>query len=308
MSNLENTSTLGGTVPVVALHCSGATAGQWRHLKETLGAGYTLYAPEHYGCASAGPWTGLGRFTLADEATRTLALIEALSEPVHLVGHSYGGGLALHIALALVQERPAQIASLSLYEPSAFNLLPYFDIEGHRGHKEISALTKAVNDHIVIGDYRSAACVFVDYWGGPGAWETTPKKIKDGIIRWMPKASLDFAALINEPVSLGELAQFDVPTVLIRGAYAPAPTRVIAENLSAITGNSKLRVVDGAGHMGPLTHPVPVNELIVGHIDHCAQASRNLPSPEKIPLSMANENMRPPDMSDDLLSSYALAS
>ena len=45
-------------VPVIALHCSGAGAGQWRQLGETLGLAYTLFAPEHYGCERTGPWTG----------------------------------------------------------------------------------------------------------------------------------------------------------------------------------------------------------------------------------------------------------
>ena len=43
---------------VIALHCSGAGAGQWRQLGETLGRTYTLLAPEHYGCERTGPWTG----------------------------------------------------------------------------------------------------------------------------------------------------------------------------------------------------------------------------------------------------------
>ena len=104
---------------VIALHCSGAGAGQWQQLGEALGPAYTLFAPEHYGCERTGPWTGTHAFTLADEAARTIDLIDKSDRKVHLVGHSYGGGVALHVALA----RPARIASLALYEPSAFHLL-----------------------------------------------------------------------------------------------------------------------------------------------------------------------------------------
>jgi len=94
---------------VIALHCSGSGASQWRRLGEELGGDYELVAPEHYGCESIGAWTGEHTFTLADEAARTLALIDRCDRPVHLVGHSYGGGLALHIAL----KRPNRIASLT---------------------------------------------------------------------------------------------------------------------------------------------------------------------------------------------------
>jgi pimeloyl-ACP methyl ester carboxylesterase len=84
-----------------------------------LGADYDLVAPEHYGCDRVGPWTGEHAFTLADEAARTIALIDGADRKVHLVGHSYGGGVALHAALI----RPDSVASLVLYEPSAFHFL-----------------------------------------------------------------------------------------------------------------------------------------------------------------------------------------
>ena len=104
---------------VIALHCSGAGGSQWADLTKRLGAHYEVLTPEHYGCDSSGPWTGNHAFTLADEAARTIALIDASEEKVHLVGHSYGGGVALHVAVA----RRARIASMALYEPSLFHLL-----------------------------------------------------------------------------------------------------------------------------------------------------------------------------------------
>ena len=103
---------------VIALHCSGAGASQWSSLADALGGDYDVLAPEHYGCESSGPWTGEHAFTLADEAARAIALIDHREEKVHLVGHSYGGGVALHVALA----RPDRIASMALYEPP-FHLL-----------------------------------------------------------------------------------------------------------------------------------------------------------------------------------------
>src|ERR1041384_8297737 len=115
---------------VIALHCAGAGSSQWRQLAGVLGDGYELLAPEHYGCENTGPWSGEHPFTLAAEEARTIALIDAPERNVHLVGHSYGGGVALHVALA----RPEHIASLTLYEPSAFQLLKAF------GDREIAAL------------------------------------------------------------------------------------------------------------------------------------------------------------------------
>src|SRR6516164_6506818 len=121
---------------VITLHRSGAGASRWCRLAETLGGRYEVLAPEHYGSESRGTWTGEHIFSLADE--RTLPLIEKCAEKVHLVGHAYGGGLALHVALV----RPDRIASLALYEPSAFHLLPQMGQSGVAAYAEIAGVAR----------------------------------------------------------------------------------------------------------------------------------------------------------------------
>jgi pimeloyl-ACP methyl ester carboxylesterase len=249
---------------VIALHCSGANAGEWRKLAETLGEGYELIAPEHYGCESAGPWHGGHAFALADEAARTIALIDATSRKVHLVGHSYGGAVALHVALA----RPHRIASLTLYEPCAFFLLRQF-AHGAEPFAEIRAIGLAAANGVVTGDYRGAAKTFVDYWSGPGTWDATRPTIQDGLIAWMPTASLEFAALFSEPTPAAAFKRLDMPSLIIRGEHAPLPTRVVADILLGAIRGAALEEVAGAGHMGPITHAADVNALIVRHIARC---------------------------------------
>src|SRR6516164_484175 len=154
-------------VPVIALHCSGAGASEWYSLAEALGDDYELLAPEHYGSASNGAWTGEHAFTLADDAARAIALVDASQSKVHLVGHSYGGGVALHVALA----RLSQIASMVLYEPSAFHLLRQLGEPGAEAFSEIAGVARQVADGVLTGDYRRALAGFVDYWSGIGTWE-----------------------------------------------------------------------------------------------------------------------------------------
>jgi pimeloyl-ACP methyl ester carboxylesterase len=248
--------------PVIALHCSGAGAGQWRRLGETLGKSCDLIAPEHFGCESVGHWTGEHGFTLADEAARTIALIDAAGRKVHLIGHSYGGGVALHVALV----RPGRIATLTLYEPSAFHLLKSFGDDGRAALVEINAVANKMREGVISGDHRGAAAVFVDYWSGRGAWNAQRPELQAAVVRWMPKAPLDFAALFAEPTPPGAYARLTCPVLIIRGEHAPAPTRLIAEMLPSLVPTARLKVVAGAGHMGPLTHATEVNALIVQHI------------------------------------------
>jgi pimeloyl-ACP methyl ester carboxylesterase len=247
---------------VMALHCSGASAGEWNYLAEALGGGYQVMAPEHFGNESAGPWTGEHPFALADEAARTIALIDKCESKVHLVGHSYGGGVALHVALA----RPRRIASMALYEPSAFHLLRQMSGEGSEAFAEIKSIARRTCEGVVTGDYRGAASAFVNYWSGPGAWDALRPAVRAALSRWSPKAPLDFRALIEEPTPASAYDKLDFPVLILRGEHAPLPTRVIAEGLSHLLPTSRSMTVDGAGHMGPLTHPAEVSALMVQHI------------------------------------------
>ena len=247
---------------VIALHCSGAGASQWCYLAETLGGRYEVVAPEHYGCESTGPWTGEHAFTLADEAARAIALIDKSEEEVHLVGHSYGGGVALNVAMA----RPDRVASMALYEPSAFHLLRQMGEPGAEAYREIAGVARRICQGVVTGDYRGAVAGFVDYWNGPGAWNTMRPSAQSALVRWAPKGPLDFQALMEDRTPLRAYRALSFPVVILRGEHAPLPTRVIAQGLSELLPTSRLVVVDGAGHMGPLTHAPEVSALIVRHI------------------------------------------
>ncbi|HEU0060972.1 MAG TPA: alpha/beta fold hydrolase [Hyphomicrobiaceae bacterium] len=263
MQGQVSNGTFGVNSPVVALHCSGAGAGQWRALGEALGSRCQLFAPEHYGSEAAGPWRGTHAFMLADEAARTIAFIDRCESKVHLVGHSYGGGVALHVALA----RKGRIASLTLYEPSAFHLLKQLDDPAAASaFSEIAALARETAYCVSIGNLQRAAITFVDYWGGPDAWLALRPAVQAALMRWIPKASLDFYALIEEPTPLGAYASLAVPVLILRGEYAPRPARLIAETLSARLPRSRSRIVEDAGHMGPLTRAAFVGQLMADHI------------------------------------------
>ena len=258
----QHSPTTTDPAPVIALHCSGAGAAQWRRLGDVLDSRYELVAPEHYGCDSVGPWSGEHAFTLADEAARTIGVIDRSDCKVHLVGHSYGGGVALRAAV----ERPNRIASLTLYEPSAFHLLKAMGARGAVALTEIRAIATQVAKGVITGDYRGGVSSFVDYWGGPGAWAALRPSVQAALTRWTPKAPLDFRALIDEPTPASAYADLRFPTLIMRGEHAPAPTRLIAETLPTLMPAARLVVIAGAGHMGPLTHASEVNAAIERHI------------------------------------------
>lgn len=245
-------------VPVVALHCSGADGRQWRQLADALDEGFDLVTPDFYGAAGKAAWGGAHAFSLADEAQPILDLIDILATPVHLVGHSYGGGVALHIAL----RRPRAIASLALYEPSAFHLLRQAGASKAESFAEISRIAETSAEGVASGDYQGAARRFVNYWSGEGSWDALRPSLQAALTRWLPKAPLDFHALIEEPSTLAAYAALPMPLLILRGECAPAPTAAVAGLLAEALPHCRKATIAGAGHMGPVTHA----EVVAGEI------------------------------------------
>jgi pimeloyl-ACP methyl ester carboxylesterase len=224
----------------IALHCSGAGAREWRFLTEALAPDCELLAPEHFGCQSSGPWSGEHAFSLVDEAARTIALIDRCEAKIHLVGHSYGGGVALHVALA----GPDRVAGMALYEPSAFHLLPQMGERGREAYAEISRVARHLRESIVIGDYRSGVAAFVDYWNEPGAWNAMRPEAQRALTSWAPKGVLEFRALFSEATSTRNYLDLEFPVrrrfwTFLHSLYARA----------RLNGNSELsRRINIVGH------------------------------------------------------------
>lgn len=263
MPSITRSKNASGRVPiVVALHCSGAGGYEWRHLTRVLGQRFQLIAPDLIGCGAAAPWTGTSPFTASDEAVRVVDIIDAAEGPVHLVGHSYGGAIALRAAL----ERPARIASLAVYEPMALHVLKTAGADGRAALEEITAFAASIDRAVLCGAYWAAAELFVDHFNGAGAFAAMEPVAQASVVRYIPKACLEFRALSEEPASLADYRRLNFPTLLLVGDHAAEPERLIGRQLAKAMTFASRRTVFGAGHMGPFTHQTIVNAMIADHI------------------------------------------
>ena len=245
---------------VLLLHCSASSGAQWRSLGAKLGSRYRVLVPDLIGYGAAAPWPGQGGFSLAKEAAAVLAGVDG---PFHLVGHSYGGGVALHIA----RNRPERIRSLTLIEPSAFHLLRGGDETDRAALREISEVAADARDALATGDYVAGFGRFVDYWSGPGTWDAMPAEKRATFAPQLAKVVLDFHALLDERAGVDNLRALRSPTLLVQGGCTTLPSRCVCARLRAALPGAAFRVVRGAGHMLPITHRDAVDALIAEHID-----------------------------------------
>src|SRR5690606_23148098 len=143
-------------------------------------------------------------------------------------GHSYGAGVALRAAV----ERPTRIASLSLYEPTAFNVLKAIS-QGDVHLAEIRRIAGDVGRAVADGDRAAAARRFIDYWNGAGVFDAMRADQQAELIRYVPKAVLEFRALIDEPIPLQAYRRIGGRLLLMRGEHAPAVTDAIVRKLTS---------------------------------------------------------------------------
>jgi pimeloyl-ACP methyl ester carboxylesterase len=250
----------GSGEPVLLLHCSGSSSAQWRSLAQRLAERYRVIAPDLYGYGGTAHWPGGRPFHLECEAEIVLALLARVGERAHLVGHSYGGAVALHLAAA----RGELLRSLTLIEPVAFYLLKGADAPAL---SEITKVGDNVARALASGDYVAGVRHFVDYWSGTQVQAQLPAEKSYATAARLPKIALDFHATLNYPGWLEDLRTLAVPTLLLSGTTSPLPTRRICELLAHALPHAELKAIAGAGHMAPITHRDPVNAIVTMHID-----------------------------------------
>jgi pimeloyl-ACP methyl ester carboxylesterase len=259
--------------PVIALHCSGSSGRQWRGLADTLGERFRVLAPDLHGNGGTASWRGHRPITLADEAAIVGALLDACGGAAHLVGHSFGGAVALHAA----RLHAPRVRSLALIEPVAFHLLRADDEHDAAALREISEVADRVTRALASGDYLAGFGRFVDYWSGPGAWAAVPEAKHAAMAASLGAVALNFWAGLNEPTRARHFAEVDVPTLVVRGERSPFAGRRVAGRVAQVLPNARLVTLDGAGHMAPVTHADAVNDLIRAHLEAHVHAPRRHP-------------------------------
>jgi pimeloyl-ACP methyl ester carboxylesterase len=194
---------------------------------------------------------------LDDEIALLQSVFLAAGDRFHLVGHSYGGAIALKAALT----HQHRLISLVLYEPVLFSVLmanaPQSDAA-----REIAAVRDDTIRLVEEGDIDASAERFVDYWTGDGAWAAIPESRRPGIAAAVRTAKPEWHALFHEPTPLGAFAQINVPTLLLTGTRSKVSTLAVARLLTTVLPRVHVQEIEGVGHMAPVTRPELINPFI----------------------------------------------
>ena len=252
-----------GSGPTILLaHCSGASHRLWAPFVEAFRGRYRVIAPDLVGYGQSEPWPINARLHPWSDLSALAALAERSSEPIHLVGHSYGGTVALEAARVL----GAHVKSLTLIEPVAFHLLR---LTGRMQEwQELSNVGREMTEALRLYRERGAAGVYMKYWLGRLRWWSMSPKARRRVLLTVGKVGAEFEAVSGLSTSVADYRNIKVPTRLIVGEKTRKPARAIVDELLELLPNSHRHVIPGAGHMSPLTHAASVGVLISRHVEH----------------------------------------
>ena len=183
----------------------------------------------------------------------------------HLVGHSFGGLVALAVAV----RNKVPLASLVILEAPAPDVLRD---RGEREHyRAFREMTKAYFAAFEGGNAEAIAAM-IDFYGGAGTYASWPQRVRDYAVATTPVNILDWASAYGFALPAASLAALEIPALVIRGgASHPAVQRANAL-LSECMSRAALATIETAAHFMTATHPHEVGCLVAQHV-HRAEAA-----------------------------------
>lgn len=230
---------------VVFVHGAGGSSLTWIYQLRALRRSLNCVAPDLPGHGKSDDDTALT--TIADYAEALLGILDALAlEHVALVGHSMGAA----VALECVRRAPGRFGALAAL--GAGPLIP------------VSPL--------IIEALRGTGQVYVRFLEDLAFSPTTPRRFVEkttaaGLPAPREVVTRDFRACEGWD-RRGQLAQIDLPSLLVVGrddAMTPVP---LVESLAAELRGARVRleIVEDAGHMVMIEQHKHVNELLAAFI------------------------------------------
>jgi pimeloyl-ACP methyl ester carboxylesterase len=223
---------------LVLLHGLSGSSGWWRHNVPAFAAHYRTHTPDLVGFGRSKAW--VAQPTIPDMAHILEQWMDAKNiRQIHLIGHSMGGQVAIHLATKI----PDRIRKLVLVSSA-----------GIPRHLKMTSLMRLLAE--VVPPRR---------WGNPSFLPT----IARDVLRAGPRAVLGATTLLLRDDVRPLLPLIQTPTLLIWGKLDPLTPFVHGEFMAQHIPGARLIAFDDAAHMPMVDRPERFNREV---LDFLAQS------------------------------------
>lgn len=251
----------GGDRPVVLLHSSASSAHQFAPLIKQLGPVRRVIAPNLLGYGRTGARSAEARRTVAGQAETVIEILRDIEEPIDLVGHSFGGVIALELATRL----GAQVRRVAVFEPNAFALL-----NGPGCEADWTAMRRFYA-HVRVLTERAAwlplAARFADFFIGDGAWSSMPNERRQALVRALRYNVDEWTAVMAPEITLSRWNHINAPVLIAWATDTRSPMRTVAGILRDGLTSGQMCEIDRGGHLAPLLRPDSFNTPVMEFLD-----------------------------------------
>ncbi|MBV7395145.1 alpha/beta fold hydrolase [Mameliella sediminis] len=182
-----------------------------------------------------------------------------IGQPFHLVGHSFGGQIALAAALA------GDLPILSVVSFEGNVVFGRRDGEDFPWRDGLTQLVNRFSAAVAAGDPEAPGLI-IDYWSRPGVFAGMPDPVRAFCAQGAGTNLLDWRTARDFTPCFADFQTLPMPCTICRGEHAsPAIVDVSAELVNAIP-ESRLDVVEGADHFLVSTHPEACAAIITAHL------------------------------------------
>lgn len=234
---------------------SFATPAAWRGVQRGLAGRYRCVGTSLCGYGGTGETRSLDDLGMEHEVRVVRAVADRIGGPVILVGHSFGGTVALAATLA----GAADVRGLAVFEANPLALVEESGFPALYG--ETRAMSEAFEAAWRDGEVDAAGRI-IDFWGGPGAFAALPDAVREFCRTTACANVLDWRTAFGFRATMADYATIGVPVLLVRGGNANDAMVAITDALQRSLPDVEAAVVDGAGHFLISTHAEACAELL----------------------------------------------
>lgn len=237
---------------VLFLPGSFSTPAAWRALQAHLPPRYRMLSTSLCGYGKTDETRTAKDYGIEHEVRVVEAVIKRAASPIHLVGHSFGGTVALATALTC----DIDIRSIATFEASPLALL------GEGPPAALYDAVRQVSSSFEVAHRageRNAAARIIDFWGGEGTFARLPHPAQDYCRTTAAANVLDWHTGFGFEARRADYARLTPPMLVVRGEFANKAMIEMTDALATSVPNVRSAVVEDASHF-----------LIISHARECA--------------------------------------